>query len=111
MNKYSLLDKHVILNLLLLAYVLFCLTTAGNVSEYESLFSYHGSSYAAFQHLDHTPLFVAQLNPTVEQIAVCREDQQCLYDFVNTGNKKLAVSTIEIANKNTKDSEILSKKS
>ena len=90
---------------------LLCLTTAGNVSEYESLFSYHGSSYAAFQHLDHTPLFVAQLNPTAEQIAVCGEDQQCLYDFVNTGNKKLAVATIEIANKNTKDSEILSKKS
>ena len=88
-----------------------CLNTAGNVSGYESLFLYHGLSHAAFQHLDHTPLFFAQLNPTVEQIAVCGEDQQCLYDFVNTGNKKLAVATIEIANKNTKDSEILSKKS
>ena len=87
-----------------------CLTTAGNVSESESLFSYRGSSHAAFQHLDHTPVFVTQLNPTAEQIAVCGEDKQCLYDFVNTGNEELAVATIEIANNNTKDSEILSKK-
>ena len=87
-----------------------CLNTAGNVSESESIFSYHGSVYTAFQHLDHTPVFIAQLNPTNEQIAVCGGDQQCLYDFVNTGNKELAVATIEIANNNTKDSEILSKK-
>ena len=80
------------------------------MSKSESLFSYRESSHAAFQHLDHTPVFVTQLNPTAEQIAVCGEDQQCLYDFVNTGNKELAVATIEIANNNTKDSKILSNK-
>ena len=83
--------------------------TAGNVSESESLFSYHGSSHVAFQHPDHTPVFVTQLNPTAEQIAVCGEDQQCLYDFVNTGNQEIAVSTIKIAETNEMDSVLLSK--
>ena len=67
----------------------------GNVTESESLFSYRGSSHVSFQHPDHTPVFVTQLNPTAEQIAVCGEDQQCLYDFVNTGNEEIAVSTMQ----------------
>ena len=61
-----------------------------------------------FQHPDHTPVFVAQLNPTSEQIAVCGEDKQCLYDFAQTGNKEIAVSTMETAETNEMDSEILS---
>ena len=85
------------------------LHTAGNVTESESLFSYQGSSHDAFQHPDHTPVFVTQLNPTAEQIAVCGEDQQCLYDFVNTGNREIAVSTMQIAETNEMDSVLLSK--
>ena len=79
------------------------------MTESESLFSYHGSSRGAFQHPDHTPVFVTQLNPTAEQIAVCGEDQQCLYDFVNTGNEEIAVSTMKIAKTNEMDSVLLSK--
>ena len=81
----------------------------GNVSESESLFSYDGSSYAMFQHPDHTPVFVAQLNPTSEQIAVCGEDKQCLYDFAQTGNKEIAVTTMKTAETNEMDRIILSK--
>ena len=85
-------------------------TSAGNVTESESLFSYHESSHAAFQHPDHTPVFVTQVNPTAEQIAVCGEDHQCLYDFMNTGNQEIAVSTMKIAETNERDSVLLSKK-
>ena len=77
--------------------------------ESESIFSYDGSSYAMFHHPDHTPVFVAQLNPTSEQIAVCGEDKQCLYDFVQTGNEEIAVSTMKTAATNEMDSMILSK--
>ena len=77
--------------------------------ESESIFSYDGSSYTMFHHPDHTPVFVAQLNPTSEQIAICGEDKQCLYDFVQTGNEEIAVSTMKTAATNEMDSMILSK--
>ena len=79
----------------------------GNVTQSESLFSYKNAVFSSFQHPDHTPVFTNQLDPTADQLAVCGEDKQCLYDYSVTGSVEIATATMKIAENNTMDSTIL----
>ena len=78
------------------------------MSQSESLFSYQGSSHAAYQHPDHIPVFSDELTPTPEQLAVCGDNMQCLYDYAQTGSVDIAMATVDITEKNTMDSKVLS---
>ena len=74
------------------------ISITGAVTEEESLFSYSldGASFEDFQYPDHQPIFLDQLNPTVEQVEVCGGDQQCMYDYAQTGNIEIGLATMEV---------------
>ena len=74
------------------------MSTTGAVTEEESLFSYSldGASFEDFQHPDHQPIFLDELTPTAEQVEVCGGDQQCMYDYAQTGNAEVGLATMEV---------------
>ena len=43
----------------------------------------------------YDPVFIEQLNFTDEQIALCGDDEGCLFDFVVTGEAEVARATME----------------
>lgn len=81
----------------------------GAVAETESLFSYSlgGDSYADFQHPNHQPVFLDQFSPTAEQMEACGSDQQCVYDYAQTGNIDIGLSTMKIEQSNSMDQVLL----
>ena len=70
----------------------------GAITEEESLFSYSldGAGFDHFQHPDHQPIFLDELAPTDEQVEVCGGDQQCIYDYAQTGNIEIGLATMEV---------------
>ena len=77
---------------------------AGAVSEVESLFSYSlaaSTSYASFQYPDHQPVFLDQLTLTIEQMEQCGSNKQCAYDYAQTGDVEIGLSTMNIEQSNS----------
>jgi len=67
------------------------------------LFSYpDGLTAANFSYPDHMPVFLDELdnNTLAEARRVCENDSQCIYDFSQTGNEQLAMSTLKTSRDN-----------
>lgn len=58
---------------------------------------------------ENLPYSYGSFNYTTEQIAVCGDDQACLFDYAVTGRKDFAETTLESGNNFTRTVDILSK--
>lgn len=58
---------------------------------------------------ENIPYSYESFNYTTEQIAVCGDDQACLFDYAVTGQKDFAETTLESGKNFTKTVDILSK--
>ena len=73
------------------------------MSDSNSLFSYpDGLSAADFSFPDHMPVFLDELdNSTLSEAReICGQDLQCIYDYSQTGNRELAMITMETNQEN-----------
>ena len=62
------------------------------------MFTYpDGLSAANFSFPAHMPVFLDELNSSTlaEARRVCGNNSQCIYDFSQTGNEELAMTTLE----------------
>nr|XP_022323654.1 protein mesh-like [Crassostrea virginica] len=68
------------------------------INERETLFTYEaGKSYQEYQLLAFRPEFLIPSNipPEVEQL--CGEDQECMFDFIQTGSAEFATETLQFS--------------
>ena len=73
------------------------------MSDSDSLFSYpDGLSAADFSFPDHMPVFLDELDSSTlsEAREICGQDLQCIYDYSQTGNRELAMITMETNQEN-----------
>ena len=70
----------------------------GRINERETLFTYEaGKTYQEYQLLAFRPEFLLPLNipPAVEQF--CGKDQECMFDFIQTGSAEFATETLKFS--------------
>ena len=58
---------------------------------------------------EYTPTFIEDLEFTDEQKELCKDDVQCLYDLVITGEKDIAMDTLAIGEEVEQTQAILGK--
>ena len=68
----------------------------GVVTADESLFRVPAQS-TQLRRQTYTPIFIEDLTFTDEQREVCNNDEQCLYDFAVTGERSVAMDTLDAA--------------
>lgn len=89
------------------------LTTIGQITQEESLFFYNeGENVSTFSDPNHMPTFLDELDNETRTaaIAVCGETNiECIFDFSQTGNQELAISTLNTNNENVMEEEITCK--
>ena len=74
------------------------IVTSGRINERETLFTYEaGKTYKDYQILSFRPEFLLPSNipPEVEQL--CGEDQECMFDFIQTGSAEFATETLQFS--------------
>ena len=86
----------------------------GQISQNESLFFYEaGQNVSTFSDPDHVPQFLDEIdNGTLaEATQICggTENIECLFDFSQTRNEELAVTTASTNNENNNDQQIIGK--
>lgn len=77
----------------------------------ESEFRYNeGFSYESFNFPDFVPTFFDEVDEALkaEAAQVCNNDTECMFDYVATGNRDLALETIATEEKGLADQQLSS---
>ena len=75
-----------------------CIVISGRINERETLFTYEaGKSYQEYQLLAFRPAFLISSNIPPEVKQLCGEDQECMFDFIQTGSAEFATETLQFS--------------
>ena len=75
----------------------------GQITSEESIFTYGpGESEATYSVPNHVPPFMDELLPTLLEnetlVEVCGDNIECLFDFSETGDVEVGMSTVAVEN-------------
>ena len=73
---------------------------SGQITPEESLFTYPvGTDAASFAHPEHVPVFLSDVIASASQeiLDTCGNDVNCIFDYAETDNPEVGLSTMMIA--------------
>ena len=82
------------------------LSLIGRITEEESLFTYPvGTTYADYDFPDHIPPYLGEVvaNAPQDIVNICNNNEQCIFDAVQTNNPEIGAGTLSTIENNNMD--------
>lgn len=86
--------------------------TTGQIVEEESLFTYPvGTTFSDYTFPDHIPPLISDVvaSAPVSTVEMCNNNEQCIFDAVQTGDLSIGTGTLNSIDTNNNDVMIASK--